>query len=546
MNTSRWLFVTLFCIGLGVNAHASDRLPKELRDGLLEFHLERGNFSKILVLIEDDEYSQYPIHVVSAQQALGLPWQYDAAYLEKFLSKSENKLRDRLRLAQLFYREGQCREALKHLKGKHKKLSAQKKTLRAYIRGQCFIELGNQNFAAQSLSDAVGGDVASAAYYNLGADYSATSRNPKRALVSLRVARDINNLDTFTAKELTNLINLSAGALYLKHEKPLLATEFFNQIALDSVYVTQALYLSGLAKNEAQDYRGAIQSWRSNYQYGLAEPGVAESVIALPVAQALSGYQSQALESYVKASEQLQTERDNIKKLRKGLQKHGALSVLVLEESHKDLQWFLARSTHNNTTRAAYMRFLSKDPDIYNQLEQITLFQRFEKELARQQTQLASLAETLKTQAKQIKGGNSTKSINALESRLKRLKQLLDDLESGVSGVNLSKPRETVAELEARVHGIKPKINKRATLLSPQQQQIKKARKDLAVVKKKLQAFLKKQDELLIKLCDAKLEELQVKLTKYYEQTELGLIQILESRARLRTKRTNLLDGRYQ
>ena len=546
MNRLLLLLVALSSIALSVSANSSDRLPKELRDGLLEFHLERGNFSEILVLIDESEYDQYPIPVVSAQQALGLPWHFDAEALEKFLTTSENKLRDRLRLAQLFYREGQCREALKHLKGKHKKLSAQKKTLRAYIRGQCFIELGNQNFAAQSLSDAIGGDVAATAYFNLAADYSLTSRNPKRALVSLRVARDINNPNTFTAKELTNLINLSAGALYLKHEKPLLASEFFNQIALDSVYVTQALYLSGLAKNEAQDYRGAIQSWRSNAQYGLAEPGVAESVIALPVAQALSGYQSQALESYVKASEQLQTERENIEKLRQGLEKYGALSVLVLEEDHKDLQWFLARSTHNNTKRASYMRFLSKDPDIYAQLEQIAIFQHFEQQLTKYQTQLESLAETLKTQATQIKGKYSRNAIEKLKSRFTRLHTLLNELESGVSGVDLSKPKGTIAALEERVDSVKLRMNKRVKVLSPQQKQIKNAREQLASVMKKLQTFSKEQDELLTALCDAKLTELQVKLTKYYEQTELGLVQILESRARLRTKRTNLLDGRYQ
>jgi hypothetical protein len=39
---------------------------------------------------------------------------------------------------------------------------------------------------------------------------------------------------------------------------------------------------------------------------------------------------------------------------------------------------------------------------------------------------------------------------------------------------------------------------------------------------------------------------LKLALASYYEQAELGLVQILEVQARLRTKRTNLLDGRYQ
>ena len=192
------------------------------------------------------------------------------------------------------------------------------------------------------------------------------------------------------------------------------------------------------------------------------------------------------------------------------------------------------------------MRFLSKDPDIYAQLEQIAIFQHFEQQLTKYQTQLESLAETLKTQATQIKGKYSRNAIEKLKSRFTRLHTLLNELESGVSGVDLSKPKGTIAALEERVDSVKLRMNKRVKVLSPQQKQIKNAREQLASVMKKLQTFSKEQDELLTALCDAKLTELQVKLTKYYEQTELGLVQILESRARLRTKRTNLLDGRYQ
>ena len=539
--------LTSFAISCFCSVALADRvLPEGISDGVLEYHLEREDYFAVLMMLDSASRDSHPLHVALAEQHLGLPQSYPVEALEEYIKGLEIRDKARLRIASLLYRQGDCKNALKHLKGKAKNLNSTQQTQRAYLRGQCFIALGNHNFAAQALSRALEGEWAAAAYYNLASDYSSVSRNPRKALLSLKVARDINQGTSLSELELTNRVNLSAGALYLDNEKPELANEFFNQISMDSLYVTQALYLSGLAKNGLQDYRGAIQSWQANLQFGLSAPGVADSLIAIPHAQALSGFQTQALESYIKASAQFLDEQKNIDSLISAIQKYGALDVLLKERPKADLQWFLDRTSSSNTQRAIYLRYLSKDPELMGILEEYSQLKSLDQELQKSQSQMANLAKTLRTQIRVIDAKKSKATMALLKGKVPSLLGRISDLEGELTGANLDKTRELVTDIEQRLLVLSEKADERKSAVSKQLNDIKKALSGIQSTRKKIGAFYADLDGLLTQLTEKQLVMLSNSLAAYYEQAELGLVQILEAQARLRTKRTNLLDARYQ
>ncbi|KZZ42349.1 hypothetical protein A3758_07270 [Oleiphilus sp. HI0118] len=527
-------------------ALASDALPTEIKKGMLEYHLDREDYFTVLTMLQADDRDTNPLHVALAEQHLGLAQSYPLKTLEQHIKTLNERDRSRLRLASLLYRQGDCKNALKHLKGKAQDLNGALQNQRAYLRGQCFIELGNHNFAAQSLSRALEGEWAASAYYNLATDYAATSRNPRRALLSLKVARDINLGEGLSEVELTNRINLSAGALYLDNGKPEMANEFFNQIEMDSIYVTQALYLSGLAKNELQDYRGAIQSWQASLQFGLSAPGVAESLIAIPHAQALSGFQTQALESYIKASKQFLDEQQNVDSLISAIEEYGAIDVLLEERPKADLQWFLDRSTSSNTQRAIYLRYLAQDSQLMSLMKEYAQIKSLDQKLQATESQMSSLTKTLRTQIRVIDSPQSKQNLKVLEQKVAQLHQRIEGIESGLSGANLAKTRELVTSIEERLSSAREKATTRKSDITGQLKDISRALGRISASRKALKAFNRTLDTLLSDVSEKRLSSLKNDFSAYYEQAELGLVQILEAQARLRTKRTNLLDARYQ
>lgn len=527
-------------------AQASETLPAEIKQGLLEYHLDREDYFTVLTMLEVDERRRYPLHVALAEHHLGLSQSFSLKDLEQHIKALAERDRARMRLASLLYRQDDCKNALKHLKGKGAGLNPALQNQRAYLRGQCFIELGNHNFAAQALSRALEGEWAASAYYNLATDYAATSRNPRRALLSLKVARDINQGNRLSEIELTNRINLSAGALYLDNEKPEMANDFFNQIGMDSIYVTQALYLSGLAKNELQDYRGAIQSWQASLQFGLSAEGVAESLIAIPHAQALSGFQTQALESYIKASKQFLDEQENIDALIAAIGKYGAIDVLLEERPKADLEWFLDRSSSSNTQRAIYLRYLSQDTELMDLFKEYSQLKSLDQNLQSTQSQMASLQKTLNTQIRVIDSPQSKSNITALGSLVPDLQQRVRDIEAGLSGASLAKTHDLLANIEQRLSTAAEKADARKKVISLQVKKISSALKRITSTREDIRGFNEDLDKVVSRLTKKRLIELKNDFAAYYEQAELGLVQILEAQARLRTKRTNLLDARYQ
>lgn len=529
-----------------VSNAAQQPLPQDIRHGLLEYHLDRENFFSVLTLLEQSERELYPLHVAVAEHYLGLAQSFSLDVLDKYVRGLPDADRARLRLASLLYAQGDCKNALKHLKGKAKGLSSTLQTQRAYLRGQCFIQLGNNNFAAQALSQALEGEWAATAYYNLASDYAATSSNPRRALLSLKVARDINQGSDLSEVELNNRINLSAGALYLDNEKPELANGFFDQISMDSVYVTQALYLSGLAKNAMQDYRGAIQSWQANQQFGMASPGVAESLIAIPHAQSASGFQTDALESFIKASKQLQDEQKNIEKLTAAIDKYGAIEVLLEEKPRAELEWFLDRASSSNTQRSIYMRYLGQSENLMSLFQEYSQLKALDINLENQFAQLASIKKTLGSQLITISSKQSKSELASLQKKALELKERIARIESQMAGGDLKKTHDLVAELEHRLQSAQSDAIKRAREIPAQIKAIEQASDKILTQRKRIKDFFKRLDKEVSKSSKARLSELGLSLASYYEQAELGLVQILEAQARLRTKRTNLLDGRYQ
>ncbi|KZY69556.1 hypothetical protein A3739_08815 [Oleiphilus sp. HI0067] len=520
-------------------------LPDDLQKRMVQFHFERGDYASTLSSISKDEYKSYPVMTAVAQTQLGLTPSFTIDQLKQHLKTSDTPDVDRLRIANMLYNQDDCRTAVRYLKGKAPKLSPSLQSLRAYLRGQCFIELGKNNFAAQSLSIALEGELSAVAYYNLATDYAFNSRNPKRALVSLRVARDMTN-NGESANELTNRINLGAGALYLKHDKPDMAVRFFDEMDIGSAYATQGLYLSGLAKVELKDYRAAVQVWQANLQHNLAEPGVAESLLALPNVQAQSGYQTLALESYLAASKLLQQERAQLAKLKKALKKYGAIEVLLRESSREDLAWFLGNSGVGNTIKNGYLRFLYDDEPSLYWMQLYSDMRLYESNLQGFSAKLKALRTNLKAQGRVNNSTELNKAARELTKRIQAARDTLSKIEQRLPPNSTSRTSDTLSALETRLASLPPRVNDRKKAIPEHIQSIDKALKKIDALTVKIAALYSRIDGAFTNDANNAFERFDERLHKHYEQAELGFIQILESHARLTTKRTNLLDGRYQ
>lgn len=103
-----------------------------------------------------------------------------------------------------------------------------------------------------------------------------------------------------------------------------------------------------------------------------------------------------------------------------------------------------------------------------------------------------------------------------------------------------------VTSIEERLSSAREKATTRKLHIAGQLKDISSALGRISASRKALKAFNRKLDTLLSDVSEKRLSSLKDDFSAYYEQAELGLVQILEAQARLRTKRTNLLDARYQ
>jgi len=544
LSVVRWFVVSLLFLSSAA-LHATS-LPLDLKQGLLDYYLEQDQHARALWLLDEHEFADYPLHVAISQSALNIKEDFSTSALEAYVANSKQKGVDSLRIAAYYYDKGDCKRVLKYLKGKARGLDSSSRNKRTYLKAQCLIKLDFTSQAAEYLSKALEGEMAATAYYNLAAEYSTINRNPKKSLKALKVARDINYGKSVNEGELTNLINLGAGSLFLEYDKPELATQFFNEITLDSIYASQALYFAGMAKLDTKDYRGAIQAWNHSLQYGLAQPGVSESQIAMPQAQAQSGYHTQALESYMAASKLFLEEKNSVDQLITAIKKEGVLNVLVHEKVNKDLEWFLSNVNARNTRRSAYMRYLSQDPEIYQSIKEYQSFTSLQTLIEQHEVRFKSLTKSLASQQKRIKANSASKQQAAISKKIKAAEANLQQLKTDLPNLRLHNVEELIASMKQRNDSLVTRAKKRSKAIGTQLVPVSTLQKRTKAVEKALRSYFKAHDKYLTHLCVERLQKLKQKFVKHFEQAELGLIQILESQARLQTKRTNLLDGRYQ
>jgi hypothetical protein len=535
-----------FYLAIAMGAGYLSAMPQALKTGVLEFELERNRYLSTLLLLNDGDINENAVLYASALQAFDMP-----LTLEKFDLGSKVDIaalddKSKFRLAQFYINQEDCVDGLKLLKGKALSLDAANQQKRAYYRAKCFIKLGHDELAAQALSKALSGEWAAHAYYNLAMEYLTTSKSKKRALVALKVARELNAQVGGSAAELTHRINLNAGKIYLDSDRSDLAIGFFNEIPLSSRYVTEGLYLHGFSRLVQNDYRAAAQSWQANLKHALIEPGVSESLLALPLSYKESGYQTQALEAYLDASSRFKKELKIVTDIKALIKKYSAREVLIEDSDRAELQWFLNKTGAKNTQRVAYYKFVLQDEEVYRRIKLQQELSSLDAGLKYWAGQLKVFKSALQARKKDVSSFPNLMKKAALEQRLSESKKRFSKLASAHTELKGGEVEGVLSELSSRIETLKAGVGSSNAVITDQFKAIARLETAVKSTQKRSKALLAKLDKDISDLSIERLELLENRLIGHKEFAELGLVNILEGIARARTKRTNVLDGQSE
>jgi len=547
----------LSCISViifGLIAPFVHAMPNELYEGMVGFELESGNFFNALVLMDDAYREKYPVNYASALNGFNIEGGVKDL-LEVALKKNKSLgNQDYFNIGKIQYHSDECIPALKSFKKIKNKLSLEDKQEWAFYRANCFIKLGSNKRAIKALKDILGGTWASYAYYNLALSFAEGSRDKRKALGVLRIARDLNAGKTQEEKSLKDKIHLAAGALYLEEGKPDAATSFFKKVYLDSESAPKALYLNGVSHHELGDFRAATQAWSSAKKYSLVDSSVSESLLAIPYAYERSGYISQALEAYFEASASFENELEKIDKVDSLLEKYGAQKILIEESDIEGLEWFLARDVVTNTTRATYYNYFMQENVIYDAVELHAELSMLLDSLSFWRSQLVVFDASLKNKRKNFKSQSKNFNVKAVEKKINKFKKQADDIKSNKTmtpnlAKNLQMPAITssVDSLRKRLLSLQQKILKGRHGLESQLEQSAKLNKNIKVLNNRLVNITKLLDEKITFLIRERLALLRIQMVSNFERSEQGLIHIFEGISESKSvKKSNLLDGRYK
>ncbi len=529
----------LLCVSLPVAA-----VPDSLLEGVVKFEVERGNYLGALTRFSKQTHETYPISYAAALTGFGMD--KDSILSQLTRSKVDKKsltADQRFRIGRVYYKNGECIDALKAFKGLTNKLGLEEKQEWAFYRANCSIILGSKKKAAQVLSDILSGLWISHAYYNLAMAYSEASTNKTKAVVALRVASSLNPGETRAEKELNDRVYFAAGSFYLQNEKARLASDFFKKINLDSMIAPQALYMHGVALLEQKDFRAATQSWFSARKYATIQQGVSEALLAIPYAFEGSGYTTQALEAYLEASDSFKKELGRIQKVKGLIRKYGVRKVLIEESQLADLEWFLAKDVAKNTQRAAYYSYLTQDSEIYDTIHTMTELQllRDNQQLWRDELNVFSVS--LKSKSSGFKKKAGAFSRQTFEKKIKALNNKARKVANPEAKSVLL---EAADELAARERLLSKKIKAGRSKLSSQQKSVKSYQRSVDKNLKALNVLIEKHDEHISEMAISRLVELESSMTANFEKAEQGLVHILETIAEANNPVRNRLNGRYQ
>lgn len=526
----------------------ANAMPEELRRGMIQFEVDSEAYLPALAQIETDEIGLFPVDYAGAIVGMGL--ERDAALnaLKRAIAKpAELEPIERFRIGKIYYQLGECVEALKAFKPLKNRLPLDLKQEWAFYRANCFIKLGSNKRAAQSLSDILNGPWVSNAYYNLAIAYHDSSVSKTKALVALRVASTLNEGDSRFDQALNDRIFYAAGSIYLNEGKPDFAEKFFKRIHLDSMAAPQGLYLNGLSKLEQKDFRAATQSWFSAKKYATIRPGVAESMLAIPYAYEGAGYTSQALEAYLEASNTFKKELGTLKKITDSIKQHGLRKVLIEEHKLEGLEWFLAKDVARNTQRAAYYGHLVSNPEIYAVIEQLLELIKLEENLNLWLSQLSVFDSSLKNKSRSYTKSRKKLSLSKVQAQIKTLKQRAKRAnEQGLDSVSSQDIETAIKSLADRLSSTRTKVDEGLGSLKAQQEQVNALRTRTKAKLDATKRLVGEYDDYATSVALAQFKLLKRDLASKFERAEQGLVHILESVAESRTRPRNLLDGRYQ
>ena len=528
-------------------------MPDELYEGMIQFELDSGRYFDALVLMDDAYKKSHSINYLSALQGFNihqnLPALIEQAKNQKNLSDA-----DYFSLGRSEYLRDECMSALKLFKKIEGNLPLESKEPLAFYRANCFINLGSNTRAAQSLTGMIGGIWAAYAYYNLAISYASGSRDKTKALVALRVAESLNNGNSKEAKSLNDRINLVAGKLYLESEKKDSAVQFFKKVYLDSESTPPALYFNGLAQLELGDFRAATQAWHSLKHYPLVNQSVSEALLAIPFAFERSGYISQTIEAYLEASNSFEAELEKIDKIDALLTKHGAVKIFIDDSEIEGLEWFLAKDVVKNTTRAAYYQYMMQDYAFYDQVKLYSELSVLQSSLDFWSGQLAVFEKSLRHKVSSFRNKQSTFDAPSVIRDINTQKQELDTLikEPGMnatlaSNLEVEAMKNSIEVLRLRVDSLQQKIQKGEQRLNDQLNDVKRLGQNINSIERDLKRLLGTLGEELTKAARLRLATLRKVMVSNFERSEQGLIHIFEDMAESKQmKKRNLLDGRYQ
>ena len=546
---STWLFMLLFS-----NVFAASRtIPDELYEGMIQFELDSGRYFDALVLMDESYKKTNPIKYLSALQGFNinqdLPQLVEQAKNQKNLTDA-----DYFSLGKSEYLRDDCMSALKLFKNIQGNLPLESKEPLAFYRANCFINLGSNTRAAQSLTGMIGGIWAAYAYYNLAISYASGSRDKTKALVALRVAESLNNGASKEAKSLNDRINLVAGKLYLESGKKDSAVQFFQKVYLDSESTPPALYFNGLAQLELGDFRAATQAWHSLKHYPLINQSVSEALLAIPFAFERSGYISQTIEAYLEASNSFESELEKIDKIDGLLTKHGAVKIFIDDSEIEGLEWFLAKDVVRNTTRASYYQYLMQNYGFYDQVQLFSELSVLQTSLDFWVSQLAVFEKSLRSKLSSFRNKQSTFDGPSIIREINTQKNEIDALlkQSGMnptlaSNLEVDAMKNNIEALRQRLDDLQQKIQKGERRLNDQLTEVKRLGQDIIKIERNLKQLHRALGDELTKSARLHLASLRKKMVSNFERSEQGLIHIFEDMAESKQmKKRNLLDGRYQ
>gem|GEM_PF-3633558 len=408
-----------------------------LNRGVIDFDINQNHFFDALVQMPKDSVkNESPKEALKRALALthfGLGNAANALYKRIAKINTEQGEEARFYLGKIAYYKKQWPKALQYFEQAGAKLPLSIRNQLKFYQASAYLKLKQPQKAANILDSMRKGLWVAYGYYNLGVYYAKSDSDSTRAIIALRVSDALNQGKNSQSLNLKNQAIFSAGYLALQANDQDKALSFLNRVRVASSVAPKALYIKGLALSDMENYRSSIQAWHQAKQYPLVKSGVAETFLAMPYAYDKLGYVGKAASSYLSAISAFDKEGITIGKIIDTIKKEGARKALLEKSSLDDIEWFLSNSIATNTPKVAYLIFLMKSPDIYDDVEQLKEAELLQKNLKLWKKTLGVLRDVLKNRVNigyaavdYAQKNNTPNNLNKLDNKLKAIVKALN------------------------------------------------------------------------------------------------------------------------